>query len=115
VTTRDDLERWGKASLAFLARFADRFAQRESREQAAKSLRGLVAPVERTHGWQVAEAEGDVTPNRVQRQDCGTAGKVKSGQIGDGLAHPLQHHWLTGMILGHQAQRGPWRRPRSWV
>jgi hypothetical protein len=62
VTSRDDLEGWSEASLAYPAHLADRFARRESREQAANSLRGLVAPVERTNGWQVAEAVGDATP-----------------------------------------------------
>jgi hypothetical protein len=89
VTTHDDLERWGKASLAFLACFADRFARWESRQPPAKSLRGLVTPVERTNGWQVAEALGDATPDRVQRQNCSTAGKVESGQIGVLLGDPI--------------------------
>jgi SRSO17 transposase len=67
ATTRDDLERWGEAFLAFHARFADLFARRESREQMAKYLRGLVAPVARKNSWQVAEAVGDATPDRMQR------------------------------------------------
>ncbi|MDO8671939.1 MAG: IS701 family transposase, partial [Dehalococcoidia bacterium] len=40
---------------------------RESREQAVKYLRGLLTPVERKNGWQVAEAVGDATPDRMQR------------------------------------------------
>ncbi|HLH67518.1 MAG TPA: IS701 family transposase [Candidatus Dormibacteraeota bacterium] len=67
VTTLDDLERWGEAFSAFHARFADLFARRESREQMAKYLRGLLAPVERKNSWQVAEAVGDATPDRMQR------------------------------------------------
>ncbi len=61
MTTVDDLERWGEAFLAFPARFADRFARRESREQAAKYLRGLLAPVACKNDWQVAEAVGNAT------------------------------------------------------
>jgi len=61
VTTLDDREGWGEAFSAFHARFADRFTRRESREQVAKSLRGLLAPVERKNSWQVAEAVGDAT------------------------------------------------------
>ena len=67
MTTLDDLERWGEAFSAFHARFADLFARRESREQMAKYLRGLLAPVERKNSWQVAEAVGDATPDRMQR------------------------------------------------
>jgi SRSO17 transposase len=62
-----DLDRWADSFTAFHARFADLFARRESREQAAKYLRGLLAPVERKNGWQVAEAVGDALPDRMQR------------------------------------------------
>ena len=50
-----------------LHRFAHLFARSEPREQAAKYMRGLLAPVQRRNGWQVAEAVGDVTPDRTQR------------------------------------------------
>jgi len=63
----DDLDRWRDSFDAFHARFAHLFARRESREQAAKYLRGLLTPAERKNGWQVAEAVGDATPDRMQR------------------------------------------------
>jgi SRSO17 transposase len=62
-----DLARWADEFAAFHARFASLFARQETREQAAKYLRGLLAPVERKNGWQVAEAVGDATPDRIQR------------------------------------------------
>jgi SRSO17 transposase len=65
--TLDELDTWADDFVAFHARFADLFARSESREQAAKYLRGLLAPVERKNGWQVAEAVGDATPDRMQR------------------------------------------------
>ena len=34
--------------------------------RAAAYLRGLLAPVERKNGWQLAEAAGDATPDGVQ-------------------------------------------------
>ncbi len=52
---------------AFHARFAHLFARSEPRQQAAKYLRGLLAPIPRKNGWQVAEAVGDATPDRTQR------------------------------------------------
>jgi SRSO17 transposase len=61
-----DLDRWADSFAAFQARFADLFARRESREQAGKYLRGLLAPVERKNGWQMAEAVGDAVPDRLQ-------------------------------------------------
>jgi SRSO17 transposase len=63
----EDFDRWANSFEAFHARFADLFARSETREQAAKYLRGLLAPVERKNGWQVAEAVGDATPDRTQR------------------------------------------------
>jgi SRSO17 transposase len=65
--TTDELDQWAESFAAFHARFAPLFARRETREQAAKYLRGLLAPVERKNGWQLAEVVGDVTPDRTQR------------------------------------------------
>jgi SRSO17 transposase len=65
--TMVDLDQWGDCFAAFQARFADLFARRESREQAGKYLRGLLAPVERKNGWQLAQAVGDAVPDRTQR------------------------------------------------
>ncbi|XXX77736.1 hypothetical protein WMF30_03040 [Sorangium sp. So ce134] len=52
---------------AFHARFASLFARSEPREQALKYVRSLMGPVARRNGWQLAEAIGDPTPDRVQR------------------------------------------------
>jgi hypothetical protein len=52
---------------AFHARFASLFARSESREQAIKYVRALMGPIERRNGWQMAEAIGNRTPDRVQR------------------------------------------------
>jgi SRSO17 transposase len=63
----EELVGWEESFEAFHERFADLFARRESREQMGKYLRGLLAGVERKNGWQVAEALGDATPDRMQR------------------------------------------------
>lgn len=63
----EDFDRWADSFEAFHARFGALFARRETRDQAAKYLRGLLAPLERKNGWQVAEAVGDATPDRTQR------------------------------------------------
>ena len=47
-------------------RIMPRFARREARRRAWASLRGLLSPVERKNGWQVAEVNGDTTPYGVQ-------------------------------------------------
>ena len=65
--TLEEMEAWREDFEAFHARFAHLFARREPREQAAKYMRGLLAPVQRKNGWQVAEAVGDARPDRTQR------------------------------------------------
>src|SRR5438874_8976849 len=46
---------------------AGRFGRVEPRRQARAYPRGLLAPVERRNGWQLAQAAGDATPDRMQR------------------------------------------------
>jgi hypothetical protein len=49
--TVEELEQWAGSFAAFNACFAPLFRRRETREQAGKSLRGLLAPIERKNGW----------------------------------------------------------------
>ncbi|HEY7092515.1 MAG TPA: IS701 family transposase [Ktedonobacterales bacterium] len=63
----EDLALWAEAFAAYCARFDDLFVRSESRAQARKYLRGLVAPLERKTSWQLAEAAHDTTPDRMQR------------------------------------------------
>jgi SRSO17 transposase len=65
--TIEELEAWQEAFEQFHARFADLFERSESREQAKKYLRGLLAQAERKNSWQVAEVVGDRVPDRMQR------------------------------------------------
>ena len=46
---------------------AGRFRRPERRRRALAYLRGLLSPVERKNGWQLAEQAGDGTPDGVQR------------------------------------------------
>ena len=48
------------------ARLGPRFAREEARVRAQAYLRGLLSPVERKNGWQLAEAAGDRTPYATQ-------------------------------------------------
>src|SRR4051794_30780219 len=50
-----------------LARFGRLFVRAEPREQAGRYLEGLLGPVERKNGWQLAEHLGDARPWRTQR------------------------------------------------
>ena len=59
---KDGAEEFG----ALVERIAPRFGRAEPRRRAAAYLRGLLAPIERKNGWQLAEAAGDRTPDGVQ-------------------------------------------------
>jgi SRSO17 transposase len=58
---------WADEFEAFHARFAHLFSRSEVRAQVSKYLRGLMARVDRKNAWQMAEAVGDQTPDRMQR------------------------------------------------
>src|SRR5258706_11406109 len=47
-------------------RLAPRFARSEARRHAQAYLWGLLSPVERKNGWQLAQEEGDRTPYAIQ-------------------------------------------------
>src|SRR3954469_8358204 len=58
---------WRAELEALLARFGRLFVRAEPREQAGRYLEGLLGPVERKNGWQLAEHLGDARPWRTQR------------------------------------------------
>ncbi len=64
---QEDMPCWVYSFAEFCGRFDDLFARSESREQARKYLRGLLAPLERKTSWQLAERLHDSTPDRMQR------------------------------------------------
>ena len=66
MAMNDDGAAWSEEFAALLARLGPRFGRVEPRRRAAAYLRGLLAPVERKNGWQLAEAAGDRTPDGVQ-------------------------------------------------
>jgi hypothetical protein len=47
-------------------RIGSRFARVDAWRRAGAYLRGLLSPVERKNGWQLAEGLGDATPYGVQ-------------------------------------------------
>lgn len=60
-------EAWEAALVAFHARFADCFVRSEPRTRSRAYLHGLLSPVARKNGWQLAEALGEDDPIGVQR------------------------------------------------
>ena len=86
------------------ARIAGRFRRTEPRRRVRQYLCGLVAGLDRTNGWTLAERAGEVSPDGiliaddtgflkkgtrsagVARQYSGTAGRVENCQVGVFLA-----------------------------
>lgn len=66
MVIRSDVQRWAAGLDAVVSRLAPRFGRAEPRRRVAAYLRGLLAPVERKNGWQLAEAVGDHSPDGVQ-------------------------------------------------
>jgi SRSO17 transposase len=62
----EDVERWAEGLEAMAERIRGRFPRSEPRTRALAYLRGLISPVERKNGWQLAEEAGDATPYGVQ-------------------------------------------------
>ena len=48
-------------------RIGPRFARSEQRQRVRAYLEGLLSPVERKNGWQLAERAGEATPYGMQR------------------------------------------------
>lgn len=58
---------WHEELAALHARIAPRFARPEVRDRVGRYLAGLLGPVERRNGWQLAEQIGERRPDGVQR------------------------------------------------
>ena len=61
-----EVARWDRGIEGVHECIAGRFRRPEPRRRALDYLRGLLSPVERKNGWQLAEQAGDATPYGVQ-------------------------------------------------
>ncbi|MGX2031442.1 IS701 family transposase [Methylocaldum gracile] len=61
------IRQWDAELTALHARIGSRFRRAEPRQRALGYLRGLLSPVARKNGWQLAEHLGERTPDGVQR------------------------------------------------
>jgi hypothetical protein len=63
-------------------------------------LCGLVAGLERKNGWTLAERARELSPDGMQRQYSGTAGRTENCQVGVLLAYaPVHGHALIDREL----------------
>jgi SRSO17 transposase len=67
MATLSDVDGWRAELAGLLARLGRLFVRPEPREQAGRYLEGLLGPVRRKNGWQLAEHLGDARPWRTQR------------------------------------------------
>src|SRR5438309_11988399 len=84
---------------ALAARIAPRFVRAEPRRRALAYLRGLLAPLGRKNGWQLAEAAGDATPDGMQdflgrmRWDADAGSATISGPTWSGTSATPRPCW----------------------
>ena len=65
--TAADVDQWSAELDRLHARIGGRFTRCEPRRRARQYLAGLVAGLDRTNGWTLAEQAGDVSPDGMQR------------------------------------------------
>src|SRR5260370_22958452 len=99
TTKRDEGEREREADLLQQAseelaqvhvRIGRRFRRAEARNRACHFLQGLLSPVERKNGWQMAEELGERGPRGVQRL-LGEADWDEEGVRDDLQAYVIEH------------------------
>src|ERR687883_1989278 len=66
MAVMDEAVDWGRGLDELVERIAPRFRRVEPRRRVRAYLQGLLCPVERKNGWQLAENAGDRTPDGVQ-------------------------------------------------
>src|SRR3954453_4675011 len=66
MVAMDEAADWARGLDALVEQIARRFCRIEPRRRVRAYLQGLLCPVERKNGWQLAEHAGDRTPDGVQ-------------------------------------------------
>jgi SRSO17 transposase len=66
MAVMDEAADWARGLDELVERIAPRFCRIEPRRRVRSYLQGLLAPIERKNGWQLAENAGDRTPDGVQ-------------------------------------------------
>ena len=96
--TVEDATVWGGSLEAVAERIKERFSRSEPRRRVMAYLRGLLSPVERKNGWQLAEAAGDAKPYGFQHL-LGRA-EWSADEVRDDLrAYVIEHFNDTAAVL----------------
>ena len=98
MVTQLDVQGWAGSLDDVLDRIGSRFGRAEPRRRAGAYLRGLLAPVERKNGWQLAEVAGDATPDGVR--DFLSRAQWDADAVRDDLqAYVTEHLGDAGAVL----------------
>ena len=98
MVATDEAVDWAGRLDAVVEQIAPRFCRIESRRRVRAYLGGLLAPVERKNGWQLAENAGDRTPDGVQ--DFLARTRWDADQVRDDLrAYVVAHLGDAGAVL----------------
>ena len=98
MTDVNEAEGWARGLDELAERLAPRFGRVEPRRRALAYLRGLLAPVGRKNGWQLAEAAGDRTPDGMQ--DFLSRMRWDADAVRDDLrAYVVEHLGDPGAVL----------------
>ena len=90
MTKGSDAVAWAAGLDELAARLEPRFGRAEPRRRALSYLRGLLSPIERKNGWQLAEMAGDASPDGVQ--DFLSRVRWDADQVRDDLrAYVVEH------------------------
>lgn len=65
--TAEEVSSWTEGLVEVQERIGPRFARSEQRHRVRRYLHGLLSPVERKNGWQLAEHAGEARPYGMQR------------------------------------------------
>ncbi len=82
---------WHEGLRELHSRIAPRFVRPEVRSRVERYLHGLLEPVERRNGWQLAEAIGERSPDGVQRLLNGA--RWDAGEVRDDLREYVVEHF----------------------
>ena len=92
-----EVGRWAEGIDQVHRCIAGRFRRREPRRRVLDYLRGLLSPVERKNGWQLAERAGDATPDGVQR--LLSTYRWDAGLVRDDLAGYVVEHLAEAVLV----------------
>ncbi|MEM9009228.1 MAG: IS701 family transposase [Cyanobacteria bacterium P01_F01_bin.86] len=66
VNEHEQVQEWDFAFEALIDRIRPQFSRIEAEERARSYVQGLLSPIERKNGWQLAEEAGNATPYGIQ-------------------------------------------------